>query len=489
MSCLAAVTLLAGCGKRNEFVPPPPPEVTIDFPVQKNVVDSIEFTGTVRPVASVDLRARVNGYLQKIAFEDGAQVQQGDLLFVIEPAPYQAALQAAEADVQKAKSSLQLASANLARTKELFDRKVLTRQEYDVKEAEKNSSEADVAAAEARLEQAKLTLGYTEVRSPLTGRIGRHLVDLGNLVQSEQTLLATIESIDPVHAYFYLSERELLRFKQMLRTNDLPDPETNPPVMYLGLADEDGFPHEGHLDYREPSVDPLTGTITRRAIFSNPNNALVPGLFARIKAPIGEPQQRLLVEQRAIGSDQRGDYLLVVNDKDVVEYHNVELGPLEGNARIILKGIGPKDRVIVNGLQRARPGSKVKPVQQTPAESGTPAASPASNGNDQKSANGNAAPASQLTSPSTEASSTTGPPDKQNGPASPVPPAAEAPAAEPEPAQNQPDSKETGEDESTGSAAAVVSPAVRLASGFVRIRQSGRHWDSTACGLAIDGEV
>lgn len=365
-----AVVLLAGCEEQNRFVPPPPPDVTVATPVEREIRDSVEFTGTTRATARVDLRARVNGYLQRIAFEDGQMVQKGDLLFVIDQAPFKAELEAAQARLQQAQASLQLAEANLARTEELFRRNVTTEQELDVQRAERATAAAEVAVAEAAVTQAELQLGYTEIQAPISGRIGRHLVDLGNLVQAEQTLLATIESIDPIHAYFYVSERELLHFMDMLRQNKLPDPDVNPPTLYLGLADEEGFPHKGYLDYREFGVDPSTGTILRRGIFPNPNNTLIPGLFARIYAPIGEPVPRLLVEARAVSSDQRGDFVLVVNEDNTVEYRPVELGISVDGMRVVESGIEPDDRIVVNGLQRARPGSKVDPqLAETSAES------------------------------------------------------------------------------------------------------------------------
>lgn len=355
------VLFLTGCEERNQFVAPPPPAVTVATPIKRDVVDTIEFTGTTRATARVDLRARVGGYLKEIHFEDGQIVKKDDLLFEIEPAPFEAELEAANARLQKAQATLQLADTNLKRIEELYRRKVATSQEYDIQVAERASAEADVAVAQAAVTQANLQLSYTKIHAPISGRIGRHLVDLGNLVQAEQSLLATIESIDPIHAYFYLSESELLRFMEMLRENKVPDPEKTPPELQMGLANEEGFPHKGHLDYREFGVDPETGTITRRAVFENPQNILIPGLFVRIRAEIGEPTPRLLVEERAISSDQRGDFLLVVNDENTVEYRPVKLGIAMEGMRVIEEGVEADDRIVVNGLQRARPGTEVNP--------------------------------------------------------------------------------------------------------------------------------
>jgi RND family efflux transporter MFP subunit len=364
---LLLVVALSGCGQKNQFVAPPPPEVTVAPPVEREVADSIEFTGTTRATARVDLRARVNGYLQRIEFNDGEMVQEGALLFVIEPAPFEANLEAANARVEKAQASLQLAEANVARLTELIRSKVSTQQELDVQEAQRASSAADVAVAEADVTQAKLQLGYTEVRAPISGRIGRHLVDQGNLVMAEQTLLATIESIDPIHAYFSVSEPDLLRFMEMMRQNKLPDPEKTPPALHLGLNNETGFPHQGMLDYRELGVDPGTGTVARRGLFPNPDGVLIPGLFVRIRASIGEPVPKLTVEERAVSSDQRGDFVLVVGEDNTVEYRPVRLGVAMEGWRVVEDGLEPRDRVVVNGLQRARPGAKVNPQPQKPS--------------------------------------------------------------------------------------------------------------------------
>jgi len=364
VSLLLLAALLPGCKPRNTFVPPPPPKVTVALPEQRNIVETMEFTGTTRATARVELRARVNGYLQQIAFPDGAMVKAGDLLFVIEPAPYEAELQAAQAQVQKAEANQQLAVANLARTQRLYEQNAATQQQVDVQKAEQATAEADVATAKAALRQAELNLSYTEIRAPISGRIGRHLVDIGNLVQAEMTPLATIESIDPIHAYFYVSEPDLLRFMQMVRDRRIPDPGVTPPALTLGLANESGFPHHGHLDFRELGVDPGTGTVLRRAVFPNPDSTLIPGLFVRIRAEIGAAVPRLLVEDRAIGADQRGDYVLVVNQENVVEYRPVQLGIALNGRRVIESGISSGDRIVVNGLQRARPGAPVTPEEQ-----------------------------------------------------------------------------------------------------------------------------
>lgn len=358
---IIALSILAGCHQANKFQPPPPPPVTVATPVERSVADTIEFVGTTQPTQIVDLRARVNGYLEKIFFEDGSMVKAGDQLFLIEQAPYQATLDAAQAALQKSIASLALAQSQYRRMEPLRRNSVVTQDELDVQAAQVETSKADVAAAQAAVHQAELNLGYTKILAPISGRIGRHMVDVGNLVQAEKTPLATIQAIDPIYVYFDVSENDLLRFMAMLRNNELPDPDKNPPVLHVGLANEEGFPHQGKLDFRELGVDTETGTAKRRGIFPNPDWQLVPGMFVRVQASVGAPKPRLLVEDRAVGTDARGDFLLVVNDKNVVEYKPVKLGIHVGEMRVVENGIKPTDRVVVNGLQRARPGAPVNP--------------------------------------------------------------------------------------------------------------------------------
>jgi RND family efflux transporter MFP subunit len=362
---LAAVLLpllgTAGCGQRHVFKPPPPPSVTVARPIVRKVTDWIEFTGTTRATATVELRSRVKGYLQRIAFSDGMHVEAGDLLFVIEKTPFEAELESARANLAKSEAATQLAVANLARTTELVEKNAAPRQQLDVDTAQLATAKANQRAAQASVTQADLNLSYTEIRAPIAGRIGRHLLAEGNLVLPDQTLLAVIESIDPIHAYFYLSDRELLRFMEMLRQNELPDPEKQPPQLFLALENEEGFPHVGRLDFRAYGVDPSTGTAERRGIFPNKDLVLMPGLFVHIRAAVGAPRTRLLVEERAIAADQRGDYVLVVGKDKIVEHRPVKLGIAVGDLRVVERGIAQSDSVIVTGLQRARPGAAVDP--------------------------------------------------------------------------------------------------------------------------------
>jgi RND family efflux transporter MFP subunit len=366
------LTLLYGCEKPTHFVPPPPPEVTVQQPRTRQIVDHVNFTGNTQATASVELRARVSGYLQRIDFEDGALVQQGDLLFVIEQAPFQATLESRKADLERARAAMQLAQAQFRRNQSLQQKRVVSQQDLDERRADLAAAKANVAVAQAAVTNAQLDLDYTEIRAPITGLIGRHLVDVGNLVQVQETLLATIESMNPINAYFSVSESDLLRFRQMIRDNELPDPQKQPPLMRLGLSNEKGYPHEGHVDFRDLGLNPDTGTILVRARFPNPNQVLLPGLFVRLQAPVGAPKPRLMIDERAIATDQRGEYVLVVDDENKVAYRPVDLGLASDGMREVISGIDPDSWVIINGLQRAQPGATVKPTRAAPPSASVP---------------------------------------------------------------------------------------------------------------------
>jgi RND family efflux transporter MFP subunit len=358
---LSLAVVLAGCGQANEYKEPPPPAVTVAQPASDKVVDYIEFTGTTRAVEAIRIRARVMGYLKSIEFTDGANVEAGQLLFVIEPEPFEAALALAKANVQKAEAALKLADADIQRTLPLVERKAVTEAELDVKEANRATAEAEVSAAKAAARQAGLNLGYTEIRAPISGRIGRHMVDVGNLVQAEMTELATLESFDPIHVYFSVSEGDVLRLMSLYRSGAIANFRENPPPLSLGLANEDGFPHAGTLEFADLGVDPDTGTQMRRGVFPNADGQLVPGLFVRLRMPVGDPEKQLLVSERAIGADQRGDYILVVNSENEVEYRPVKLGMLIDGMYVVKDGVAAEEWVVVNGMQYARPKSKVSP--------------------------------------------------------------------------------------------------------------------------------
>lgn len=358
----AAALLLAGCGK-NVYEPPPPNEVTVAHPVEQEVTTYSEYTGHTTAIEAVDIRARVQGLLQSFHFTPGTDVEKGDLLFVIEPTLYEAQALQAEADLQAAQARADAAQAQLEITQAIFARQAGSKTDLVQKTQARDEARAAVLQAKARLVAAELDRSYTHIYAPIPGRIDRNLVDPGNLVGAgEATLLASIVRHDPIYAYFDVSERELLRDRALQRGGQTVPVEERDKA-YLGLAVEEGFPHVGQVDYSGNRVDPSTGTIEIRAVFPNPDRVLLPGLFARVRLPQSHGPA-LLVPDVAVGTDQGGHFLLVVDDKDVVQYRKAKLGALVGTMRVVEEGVGPRDRVIVNGLQNARPGSTVKPVQE-----------------------------------------------------------------------------------------------------------------------------
>lgn len=363
-----AMAALVGCQPRNEFVAPPPPQVTVAQPLRTDLAETVEFTGATAASSRVDVRSRVRGSLQKVAFEDGGWVEKGQLLFLIEPRPFQVALDAAQAELAKAQASLQLETADHARIMPLAQNRTVTQAELDVADAELATARATVDAAQAAVERAELDLSYTEIHAAISGRIGRHMVDLGNLVLPETTLLATIENTQPLYVYFNVTESEVLRFMEMTRSDPQSAGQDILPTLRLSLGSDAPFAYEGKVDYMDPHVDPATGTALRRGVFPNEDRSLIPGLFVRVQSTLGKPAPRLMIPEQAVGADQRGEFVLVVNDQGVVEQRPVRLGMRNEGLRVVDKGLGPNDWVVVNGMQRARPGAPVNPQKSTLAE-------------------------------------------------------------------------------------------------------------------------
>ena len=363
ISIVAAIGLLVGCDKKNEYAPPPPPQVTVSNPVQKSVTEYAEFNGLTEAVDYVEIRARVEGYLESINFKQGSRVEEGELLFVIDPDPFQAKLDEARAELARRQAELKQADATLKRKELAYKANAVSEVEVIQGRADRDVAKAAIQAALAAIETANLNLSYTRIHAPISGRIGRELVDEGNLVGAgERTLLTTIVKDDPIYVYFNVNERDLLLYQEHPSRRVSPTNGKGDTPVYLGLSTQQGYPFEGRIDFVDNRLDPSTGTIQVRGLFPNSDHRLWPGLFARVRVPVGTTKDALLVPDLAVGTDQRGEYLLVVNDKNEVEYRSVKLGPLERDMRVIENGVSPSDRIIVEGLQRARPGLTVSPV-------------------------------------------------------------------------------------------------------------------------------
>ena len=371
---LLIVWMFAACDQRNEYIEPPPPKVTVAKPLQQEVTDYLEFTGTTHAFEMVEVRARVAGFLQNMHFTPGTKVEKGDLLFEIDPREYEAELNAANAELSSAEAQHKRARIEFERAEKLFKQKAGAETDVVKWRGQRDVAKAAVLRAKAKVEQAQLDLDYTKVTAPISGRVSRNLVDVGNLVgEGEPTLLTTVTVYDPMYVYFNLNENDLLRvqarYRQRIEEKGL-DPEKDPDIraefkLFLGLANEEGYPHEGMADFAESGLDPGTGTLQLRGVFPNPGPAfvLLPGLFTRLRLPIEKREGALLVSERAIGSDQGGRYLLAVNKENVVEKRPIRMGQLIDGLRVIDEGLRPDDAIVVNGLQRARPGAKVDPEQ------------------------------------------------------------------------------------------------------------------------------
>lgn len=365
---LAIWLIAAGCGDHNTYAPPPPPQVTVSQPVQQPVTGYLEFTGNTEAFNTVQLVARVEGYLEKVLFHDGDYVKKGQLLFLIQQNTYQAKLEEAEAEVKAQQARLQHAQTEFARFTRLLRQKAAAETDVDRWRYERDAAQAALLAAKAQRELARLDLSYTRVTAPFDGRIDRRLKDPGALVGGgQETVLAEINQIDPIYAYFNINELDLLRVTGKPQEPESTDKPQYP--IYLGLANEQGFPHQGYLDFAAISLSPTTGTLLLRGVFPNPDQKILPGLFARVKAPERQARPALVVPETAVGYDQMGPYVLVVNDQQVVERRQVKVGPQVGGNRVIDQGLTANEWVVINGLLRAIPGKQVTPVQKGQQES------------------------------------------------------------------------------------------------------------------------
>jgi len=379
-----ALLLASGCAKEQAAptAPPPPPDVTVALPAQETVTDSIDFTGNTAAPATVELRARVKGFLKKVNFKDGAFVKAGEVLFEIDPTDYQIEHDLRKADLDGKVAILASAESNLKISKDMQAKGATSERELIEKTLQRDQAKTARDTAQALLTAATQNLTYTKVAAPFDGRMGRRLADTGNLVgATDATVLATIVQDDPIYCYIYVSERELLDYRAAHADRGRGGEAAQKPLpAFLGLANEKGYPHEGVVDFADNRVDATTGTIEVRATMPNPDRAILPGYFARIRLPL-RTAQALLVPETALGSDQGGRFLLVADEKNIVVKKPVKLGALqEDGRRVILEGIDAKDRIIVNGMQRARPGKPVTPAEAgaaAPAAPAAPTAAPA----------------------------------------------------------------------------------------------------------------
>jgi RND family efflux transporter MFP subunit len=374
VAVLAAMTL-TGC-EQNTFVPPPPPKVDVATPVLRPVTRYLEATGNTAAIKSVDLVARVQGFLESINYKDGDLVKEGATLFTIEPETYKLKLDQARAAEVGAGASVKQADADFKRQVDLVARQAVSQATLDTSTSTRDNAQSGLLQAQANTRIAEINYGYTKVAAPFDGYVSAHLASVGELVgaASPPTQLATIVALDPIYVNFNVNEQDVLRIRAEARRRGITIAELRQLPVQVGLQTEQGYPHEGKLDYIAPTLTQSTGTLAVRGIFPNPNRTMLPGYFVRVRVPIDKQENALLVPDTALSSDQGGRYLLVVNGDNVVEQHHVQTGQLEdGGLRVIEDGLKPEDRVVTAGLLRAIPGQKVDPQLQKTEQPAPPA--------------------------------------------------------------------------------------------------------------------
>ncbi|HZO46535.1 MAG TPA: efflux RND transporter periplasmic adaptor subunit [Xanthobacteraceae bacterium] len=362
---LLPAILLGSCDRPPASKAPPPPAVTVALPLQKQITEWDEYTGRFVAVDTVEVRARVSGFIDSIHFKDGQLVNRGDLLFVIDPRPYRIAVEQAKAEVERAQARLQIATADVERALPLAKSQTLTQREIETRQSTQREAAGAVSSLEAALKQAELNLEWTDVRAPIAGRISDRRVDAGNLVTggpTGATLLTNIVSIAPIHFVFDGSEADFLRYQRLAAAGGRKSSRDAQNPVSVRLADETEYKHVGRMDFVDNALNPKTGTIRGRAIFDNKDGWLTPGYFGRLRLYGGE-SDALLVPDSAIASDQASKIVFTVADDGTVGVKRVELGPIIDGLRVVRAGLAPTDRIVIDGLQRARPGQKVTPEQ------------------------------------------------------------------------------------------------------------------------------
>jgi multidrug efflux system membrane fusion protein len=353
--------LLAGCDNKPVGAGPPPPPVTVSKPIQKSITEWDEYTGRFVPVATVEVRARVSGFIDSIHFKDGQIVKKDDLLFVIDQRPYQIAVEQAKADLERARAKYDIATSDVDRATPLVRNQTLTEREFDTRKSTQRDAAGQVGSGEAALKQAQLNLEWSEVRAPIAGRISDRRVDAGNLItggQTGATLLTSIVTLDPIHFTFDGSEADFIRYLRLAASGVRQSSRDAPNPVAVRLADETEFKHQGRMDFVDNVVNAKTGTIRGRAIFDNKDGLLTPGFFGRLRL-YGGQRDAFLIPDSVISSDQASKIVFTVADDGTVGTKKVELGPIVDGLRVVRSGLAATDRVVIDGIQRARPGQKV----------------------------------------------------------------------------------------------------------------------------------
>lgn len=365
LGLLFASAFGAGCGTEPP-APPPPPAVTVADVAGRDITEWDEFTGRFEAVDAVEIRPRVSGYLRRVLFAEGKEVRKGEVLFEIDPRPYQADLAGAEAELERARSGAALAAREVERAQRLVTVQAISREEYDARVSAAAQGGSSVRAAEAAVAMARLNLEWTRVRAPISGRVSNAMVTEGNLVQAGPpgaTLLTTVVSLDPIYVYFDSDEQTFLKYGALARAGLRQSSHVAQTPVHLGLANENGgFPHRGYVDFLDNQLDSRSGTIRTRAVFSNRDRLFTPGLFARLKLVGSGRYRATLILDRAIGTDQDKKFVLIVKPDSTVDYRPIQIGRLVDGLRIVTGGLVPGDRIVINGLQRVRPGMKVTPT-------------------------------------------------------------------------------------------------------------------------------
>lgn len=363
-AAIVGMIALAGC-EQNTYVPPPPPKVAVAVPVQRPITRYLDATGNTAAFKSVDLVARVQGFLQSIEYQDGSFVKEGTTLFTIEPDTYKLKLEQAQAAEAGAEASLKQAEADFKRQSNLVTRQAVSQATLDQSTANRDNAQANLLQAQVNTRIAEVNYGYTKVAAPFDGVATTHLVSIGELVgAASPTQLASVVALDPIYVNFNVNEKDVLRIRAEMMRRGLTAEDLKKVPVEIGLQTESGYPHAGKLDYAAPTINQSTGTLPVRGLIPNPKRELLPGYFVRVRVPIEEQQNALLVPDTALGSDQGGRYLLVVNGDNVVEQRKVQVGPTDDGLRVIEDGLNGDDRIVIEGLLRVIPGEKVDPQIQ-----------------------------------------------------------------------------------------------------------------------------